>query len=78
MLKLLFFAQCADWMHRREMEMPLSLPTSIERLMGDPVFLPLRAKMGFLKVAVNRVMADAQAEVRAGDEIAFMPPFSGG
>lgn len=31
-----------------------------------------------LRVAVNQVMANADTELRAGDEVAFFPPVTGG
>jgi molybdopterin converting factor small subunit len=34
--------------------------------------------MNVLKVAVNREIADVDLEVKPGDEVAFLPPLSGG
>lgn len=78
-LKFLFFAQCADWMNCREVEFPLNGSAKLLDLLGgDPRFTPLAGKLDALKVSVNETLTDFQAEVRDGDEVALMPPFSGG
>jgi molybdopterin converting factor subunit 1 len=42
---------------------------------GHRAFAPRRAS---LAVAVNRVYADFETVLRSGDEVAFIPPVSGG
>jgi molybdopterin converting factor small subunit len=77
--KFLFFAQCADWMGRKDMEISCPNPIKIKELLKKTEILsPLVNKKDFLKVAVNQTMADLEKEVCDGDEVAFMPPFSGG
>jgi molybdopterin converting factor small subunit len=75
----LFFAQCADWAGTRRLELeeagPLRLSELPERF---PALAFLKGRMDFTKVAVNRRLATWETEVRHGDDIAFMPPFSGG
>ena len=79
MVKFLFFAQCADWMKTRELEISFSRPTLlIDFLKEDQRFLTIKEKSSFLKVAINQELSSFQSEVRDGDEIAFMPPYSGG
>ena len=78
-MKLLFFAQCADWMGRRELNLRLPAPARLSNIIDHLKDLePIRAHRRILKVAVNREWADFHREVRNGDEVAFMPPFSGG
>ncbi|MFN0117785.1 MAG: MoaD/ThiS family protein [Elusimicrobiota bacterium] len=79
MVRCLFFAQCSDWMKVKELEIPLFSSISIQQLLEkDLRFIQLNNRKSFLKVAINQVMVDFQTEVKNGDEIAFMPPFSGG
>lgn len=78
-LKLKFFAQCADWAGRRDMELPIDAPSVLaEVLQKHPALAPVLAQRNNLKVAVNCEYAHFDAEVQDGDEVAFMPPFSGG
>ncbi|MGQ0644754.1 MAG: MoaD/ThiS family protein [Elusimicrobiota bacterium] len=78
-LKIIFFAQCADWMGRRRMELALDRPTPLGDLLRERSSLaPLAPRRRSLKVAVNHAWAGFRTTVRAGDVVAFMPPFSGG
>lgn len=51
---------------------------------ADQLYLALRDKHGFafeassLRVAVNGRFADWAQELEEGDEVSFLPPFSGG
>jgi molybdopterin synthase sulfur carrier subunit len=78
-MKILFFAQCAQWMRTREMAIQLQRPTRLlEAMRVIPELAPLLDRRLYLKVAVNQVLADYTREVHDGDEVAFFPPFSGG
>ncbi|MBI4055373.1 MAG: MoaD/ThiS family protein [Elusimicrobia bacterium] len=78
-LKLLFFAQCADWIKKREMELSLEKPTCLKNLVGSlPDLSPIFEHADILRVSVNREFTDWNAEVKNGDEVAFLPPVSGG
>ena len=78
-LKLLFFAQCAQCVAQRELSVAWEGPTSIENLLGrHPQLQPLLQHRHSLKAAVNQELVDFNAEVDDGDEIAFLPPVSGG
>jgi molybdopterin converting factor subunit 1 len=78
-VKLLFFAQCADWLDLREAEIALEKPTRVDELLRSrPELAPLLDHATFVKVAVNRQIADFNAEIYNGDEVAFLPPVSGG
>ncbi len=77
--KFLFFAECADWMGCREMEIFFPKPMKLsEFLENTPAFFPLLSHLDLLKVAVNQSLSDFHKMVCDGDEIAFMPPYSGG
>jgi molybdopterin converting factor small subunit len=78
-VKLLFFAQCADWLKRREAQIGLGKPMPVgELLRSHPELAPLLEHASSLKVAINGTIADFNEEVRDGDELAFLPPVSGG
>lgn len=78
-LRLLFFAQCAEWMGRRELEAQVAGPGPlIDVLLGLPALAPVLRHQDQLKVAVNCEYAGFDSEVHDGDEIAFLPPVSGG
>lgn len=78
-LKLLFFAQSAEWVNQREMDIPWEGRTTIAGLLDRrPELLSIIRRQAMLKVAVNQEFVDFNAEVKDGDEIAFLPPVSGG
>lgn len=78
-IKLLFFAQCADWMKETQFEVACSAPKLlVDVLKENPRFQPVLEHRALLKVAVNQRFTGFETEVKDGDEIAFLPPFSGG
>ena len=78
-LKLLFFAQSAQWVGRRELEIPWESGSTVADLLrGRQSLLPLLERRALLKVAVNQEFSQFDKEVADGDEIAFLPPVSGG
>lgn len=78
-LKLLFFAQCADWVGSGKIEFALKKPESLAQLVQSvPELIPVFKNRNILKVAVNQEFSDFNAEVKDGDEVAFLPPVSGG
>jgi len=75
MIKILFFGSIADRLGLREQvlsahnDMPIS---DVVKAVGCDDFNPLL-------VAVNQIQVkDMNTTVKAGDEVALMPPFSGG
>ena len=78
-LKLLFFAQCSDWIRQKEMEVPIKVrETGLEVVGRLPGLKPILEHRGILRVSVNREFAGFDEEVQDGDEVAFLPPVSGG
>lgn len=78
-LRLLFFAQSAQWAACRELSLPWEGPTSVAGLLERrPELQGLRRHRDRLKAAVNQEIVDFDSEVDDGDEIAFLPPVSGG
>lgn len=78
-IKLLFFAQCADWVRRRELELPWSGPATVAELIDrHEILSALKQRRDVLKVAVNEELSGFDKEIQDGDECAFLPPVSGG
>jgi molybdopterin synthase sulfur carrier subunit len=83
-ITVLFFAALREQLGRprEELELPPGVGTvgalrDHLRARGDPwssVFAPNRA----VRAAVNQDMAQPAAAIRAGDEVAFFPPVTGG
>lgn len=76
----LFFAHYQDIVGSRERSIPLSDSSSVATLAGE---LETRyPRLGSLltqgRVAVNAEFADGQTPLHDGDEVAWMPPMSGG
>jgi molybdopterin synthase sulfur carrier subunit len=78
-LRLLFFAQSSDWVHQRQLDLDFPSPKRIVDLLNEvPALNPILEKMKSLRVAVNHEFSDFDCEVKNGDEVAFIPPISGG
>jgi len=77
-VKVLFFAQSADWAGRRSARRTLSAPTTLQSFLDHELFAGLRGKLKGVRFAVNHEFVDRSAPVADGDEVAVLPPVSGG
>ena len=78
-IKLLFFAQCANWMKEPQLKIDCLTPKPlVDLLKENPCLRPVLEHRTLLKVAVNQKFVGFEEEVKDGDEVAFLPPFSGG
>jgi len=78
-VKLLFFAQCAQRMKCKEMDIELNGSVTLEDIMEKRSELePIREYRKSLKVSINHEFVGFDEIINDGDEIAFLPPFSGG
>lgn len=79
-VKVLFFGAAADRAGTRETEVPVQPGATLEELWAEaarkhPGISPMQ---GILAFAVNGEYATREREVSPGDEVAFLPPVSGG
>lgn len=79
-VQVLLFATYAEWAGREHLELVVEAPATVADVVqairttvagGDR--LPAR-----LLIAVNQIHASLDQAVRAGDEIALLPPLAGG
>jgi sulfur-carrier protein len=75
-LTLKFFASCADEVGERQKIVEF-YPSPRSALESVPELRPLRGQP-HLRVAVNRAWAEWDTPLKDGDEVAFLPPVSGG
>jgi len=61
-----------------DLEVPDATPAPVLLDLVCERFPALRSRRPFLKLAVNGVWADASTVVSSGDEVALLPPVSGG
>jgi molybdopterin synthase sulfur carrier subunit len=83
MLRILYFASVRELLGRGGEELPL--PAGVADVAGLLRFLAARggaweglAAVRNLRYAVNQEMARPDSPLRAGDEVAFFPPVTGG
>jgi len=83
-VKVLYFASLRDYLKRAEQQVEISSDvTNVADLRAllskdDQAIKTAFETMPRLRVAVNQEMADADTEVKDGDEVAFFPPVTGG
>ena len=75
MIQLRAFARYRERLGFTSLELALPEPPTLATLLADPRLaeLPREALL-----AVNRVFASRDSALRDGDEVALMPPVSGG
>lgn len=79
-IKVLFFASCRDIAGTSEMAMQLRDGSTVMQLRQDlsERFPALRPLEGVVSIAVNAEYADDAVVLSPGDEVAVIPPVSGG
>ena len=79
-IKVLFFASCRDIASCRKAEIEILEGTTVEAFKRDLLaqYPDLASLSNVLSVAVNTEYAVGSTVLRAGDEVAFIPPVSGG
>ena len=79
-MKLLFFAQLKTFTGCDEIEVPVSEPLHADQLWQvlDFKFPGISAYRPSTRLAINCVYSDAYSCFHDGDEVALIPPVSGG
>ena len=80
MARLLFLGRLEDIAGAAEMHMPLSVPTPLAEVIARlPDALAAAVSEPRIRLAVNGVLcADRHRTIAVADELAFLPPVSGG
>lgn len=75
-----YFARCREDVGVSEESLPLSEPTPLEEVVRTLCerHPKLRHAMGYTRVALNQEFVSGNPLVRPGDELAMIPPVSGG
>ena len=79
-IKVLFFASCRDAVVRRSYDWEIEEGYQVADLQRDLVaaYPQLAAVQQVLSIAVNSEYAGKHTVLKAGDEVALIPPVSGG
>ena len=79
-VKVLFFASCRDLVGAREQQVALSSGATVGDLIAEIASEHARfVEMApSLMVSVNQEYMDRSTALKDGDEVAFIPPVSGG
>ena len=78
-VRFLFFSQSSDWVGSPQLDVDVNEPKKIIDLINEiPSLHPLVEKIKWLRIAVNNEFSSFECEVNNGDEVAFIPPISGG
>ena len=82
MITLKYFASLRDIAEKEEDNLDIENPITIDQL--SDIISKTAPKMGAIirekkvMISVNQEMASADTIIHDGDEVAFLPPFSGG
>lgn len=81
MLNILFFAQTRELIGVEQLQLPATFSTAEQvrqHLAAQGERWALALEKGKLLVAVNQTLVPLNTALKAGDEIAFFPPVTGG
>jgi len=81
-IKILFFAQLREMLELESLEFAMPAAVSVAELKKQLAEKGGRWQLMFAEqevlVAVNQVISDDDTMLKAGDEVAFFPPVTGG
>lgn len=79
-VKLLLFASLKDIAGRRDLEMELDDGSTLQQVTEKlaSLYPEIGRMQNSVRIAINQEFADENSSLNNGDEIAFLPPMSGG
>lgn len=79
-VKVLFFASLKDITGESGIDLELDENADVESLKVEvtSMYPKLKPFMSFVKIAINQEFAEANSVIKNGDELAILPPVSGG
>lgn len=79
-VKLLLFASLKDIAGRRDLEMELDDGSTLQHVTEKlaSLYPEIGRMQNSVRIAINQEFADENISLNNGDEIAFLPPMSGG
>ncbi|MGB3905013.1 MAG: molybdopterin converting factor subunit 1 [Anaerolineae bacterium] len=79
-VKVRLFGAPREALGTREIEQQLPSGSTVQDLMDLLMedYPALRSHSGMIRMAVNRKYVSLEAQLREGDEVAFIPPVGGG
>lgn len=79
-VRVLLFAQAKQWMGAPELLFILDHVTTVGQFLRRQQhrLAPIMTRLDILRIAVNQEFAGMDTPIHDGDEIAFLPPVSGG
>ena len=79
-VKVLFFARLREVVGSHELSLSLEIPASISQLLDtlEQNYPALKEMRPIIRVGVNQEYVLEDIELKDGDEIALIPPVSGG
>ncbi len=79
-VKLLLFASLKDIAGRRDLEMELDDGSTLQQVTEKlaSLYPEIGRMQNSVRIAINQEFADENIALNNGDEIAFLPPMSGG
>ena len=79
-VKLLLFASLKDIAGRRDLEMELDDGSTLQEVTEKlaSLYPEIGRMQNSVRIAINQEFADENISLNNGDEIAFLPPMSGG
>lgn len=79
-IQVLFFASCSDIVGSRKLDLEADSGHSVQDLLNDLItrFPKLSRMERSLMVSVNQSYVDRSQQLKDGDEVALIPPVSGG
>lgn len=80
MLNILLFAGLAETVGASSVRLDVDMPAKVSRVKSAlaAMYPAAEAQLAGCFAAVNQAYADDEAVIHAGDEVAFIPPVSGG